>query len=180
MDLRSKKKYIQENNYACKYGVYKNFSVMKSQKLFFNENFTISPPYEYANVIVNTKHPIDVAYEFTKIGNKPVVVNTITPEFSGTDLDSCDGFLDYLMNIRTSFRKTINSFNLFPIKETEVVYAPIVHVIRNDAMRLLHPAQVGKISMITVALESDLELKPYKNSKKNHILLEKNQMFTLR
>src|SRR5437868_12488549 len=113
MDLRVRKYLVQQNIYTCKFGVYQNFPIMKSQKNFYNENFNISPPYTYANVVINTKHPIDVAYDFTKIGNKPAIVNTVTRDFSGTNLDSCEGFLDPFMNIRTSFNKTVNSFNLF-------------------------------------------------------------------
>lgn len=167
MDHRLRKYLVQQNIYTCKFGVYQNFPVMKSQKNFFNENFNMAPPYEYANVVINMKHPIDVAYEFTKIGNKPAIVNTVSKDFSGTNIDTCDGFLDPFINIRTSFNKTLNSFNLFPVKDGEAVYAPIAYIIRNDSMQLLPPGQIGKISMITVSLDSNLELKPYKNTKKS-------------
>jgi hypothetical protein len=165
MDLRVKKYLVQQNIYNCKFGIYQNFPTLKSQKNFYNENFKLAPPYEYANVSIKTNHPIDVAYEFTKIGNKPVIINTVSPNFEGTNLDSCEGFKDPLINIRTSFNKTLNSFNLYPIKGTEVVYAPQVYIIRNESMQGIHPGQIGKISIITAPLDDEIELKPLKSSK---------------
>ena len=65
-DNRVKKYMMQQNIYACKFGIFQDLPVMKSQKSFYNDDFNIAPPYEYGNVLVNTKHSIDVANEYAQ------------------------------------------------------------------------------------------------------------------
>ena len=158
MDLKQRKIFIQQNTYGCKFGIYQKLPIMKSQKNFYNENFNVAPPYEYCSVTVRHSHPIDIAYEFSQMGDKPVVVNTVSSDFNASNLDACEGFKDYNMNLRTSFVKTVNALNLFPLNGLEVVYAPRVYIIRDDVMNPIPVPNVGKMSMITVSLIDELKL----------------------
>jgi hypothetical protein len=155
MDIRNKKHLIQQNIYYCKFGIYKALPISKSQKNFFNCNLSIAPPYEYCNVDVKSIHAFDTAYEYVRSGYKPAVLNLVSQDFSGDNMNSCDGFKDEFVFIRSNINQTLTGFNLFPLKGTEVVYAPIVHIIRNDSMQMLHPTQIYKVSVVTASLKKD-------------------------
>lgn len=163
-DNRVKKYMMQQNIYACKFGIFQDLPVMKSQKSFYNDDFNIAPPYEYGNVLVNTKHSIDVANEYAQNGLNPVVVNTVSKDFTGNNLDMSEGILDAYINIRTSFNKTLNTYGLYPLNDG-VVYAQNVYIIRDDAMQFVKKEQVKKISMITVSLDKDIEYETVINEK---------------
>lgn len=155
MDHRIKKNLIQMNIYHCKYGIYKNCVVSKSEKNYYNNDYITPPPIQYCVVDVRKNHPLDVAYEYSYHGYNPVVTNIVSEEFTGNDIDSSEGMKDEYMNIRTNFNRTINVYDMFPIKEREVVYAPIVYIIRNSNMEFVNPLQLRKISMITVSIKSN-------------------------
>jgi hypothetical protein len=155
MDIRTKKNMISQNILFCKYKIYKTLPVGKTQKNFYNYNFNMAPPYEYCSVDVKPIHILDTAYEYVQNGCNPAILNLVTQEFSGDNINSCEGFRDELIFIRTNINQTINGFGLFPLTGTEVAYAPSVHIIRNDNMQLLHPNYVRKISVITAALKKD-------------------------
>lgn len=174
-DFRIKKNMIRENILACKFGIYKNLTTVRSIKCFYNDNYNIAPPFEYATVEIKMQHPIDVAYSFLKIGFKPVIINFVSYEFTGGNIESNDGIKDEMMNIRTSFNKTINplnSLNLFPLKDSEVIYAPIVYIIRNSNLQLIYPTQVCNISMITAPIKKEPELMQNNLSTSDYILIK--------
>jgi len=158
MNNQTKKFLVHQNIYACRFSIFKNLPVLKSQKNFYNENFNITPPYEYANVQVNkVSHPLDVAYEYIKMGCKPVIINTVTENFSGTNIDVCEGFIDPMINIRTSFNNTLNVSTLLPLKYGEAMYAPVAYIIRRgDNMQMLTSQQVIKISIITLVAAEEI------------------------
>ena len=157
MDIRIKKNLIQQNIYACKFGIYRGIPISKTQKNFFTYNINIAPPYEYCNVEVNNAHIIDIAYQYFKYGYRPVILNIVSEDFIGDNMNSCEGYKDELIFIRTNINQTTNGFNLFPLK-TEVAYAPIVHIIRNDNMQLVPPNQLGKISVISASIKKNPQL----------------------
>ena len=155
MDIRIKKHLISQNIYCCKFGMYKTLPIAKTQKNFFSYNLNIAPPYEYCTVEVKPTHILDTAYEYVRHGYKPAILNLVTSDFTGGNINSSEGFRDELIFIRTNINQTITGFNLFPLKGTEVAYAPIVHIIRNDNMQPLHPSQIYKLSVITASLKQD-------------------------
>lgn len=158
MDIRTKKHLISQNILYCKFGIYKTLPIGKTQKNFFSYNFNIAPPYEYCTVDVKSIHILDTAYDYVQNNYNPVILNLVTDDFTGENINSCEGFKDELTFMRTNINQTINGFNLFPLKGTEVIYTPMVHIIRNDNMQILHPSYVRKISVITAALKKDPQM----------------------
>jgi len=158
MDIRTKKRLIQDNIFACKYGIYKGLSVGRTQKNFFNYNVNMAPPCEYCNVDVRNTHILDTAYSYLCKGFKPVILNIVSDEYNGGNIYQADGFSDELIFFRTNINQTTSGFNLYPVSGSEVTYAPIVHIIRNDNLQLLHPSQISKISVITASLKKNPKL----------------------
>ena len=161
IEIQFKKKMMEENIKECKFGVYRNLPNMGSIKCFYNENYNIAPVYEYCSVEVQKIHALDVAFQCIKNEYLPVVVNFVTYEFTGGNMQSGNGIRDELINIRTSFNKTNEptmNFNHYPLRDSEVVYTKICHIIRNSNLQLLYPNQVCKISLITAPIKKEIEL----------------------
>ena len=158
MDIRAKKQLVQQNIYNCKFGIYKNFQLGRTQKNFFSGNLNLAPPYEFCSVEVMGTHPIDTAYGYHTQGFHPAVFTLVTPEFPGDNINTWEGFKDDFFFLRTNINLSFNSFNLYPLKDSEVTYAPAVYVIRNGDMQFLEPSHVFKLSVIVGSLKPNPEL----------------------
>lgn len=154
LNAKTKKGLMQHNIYECKHKTYKNLPITKSQKFFYNDNFTIAPPYKYCDVDVRPAHQLDIAYEFASNNFAPVVLNIVEPNFVSENIDSCENFKDPLINIRTNLIKCMEqSFGIFPLNEYDVLYTPVSYVIRNENLQFIAPQQLKKMSMITVSIK---------------------------
>jgi hypothetical protein len=157
MDNRAKKFLVGQNIYYCKFGVFKNLPILPSLKLFYNSNFRIDPPVAYCSVEVKAVHPLIAAREYIQNGMKPAIINLVSHDFTGGNMDASEGMKDDIMNLRTNFHRTLNSLNLYPVNSGEVVYSPIVHAIR-DEMINLNPNTIFKFAMITASVNNCPEI----------------------
>ena len=153
MNKSMKRSLIDQNVQLCKIGMYKNLPIKKTLRNVYNECFHIDPPYEYAAVDVSQNHVLDVAYEFCVNGFKPVILNIVDPQYTGGNMTSTEGFKDEIIFVRTNINLTVLDYGLYPLKGTEVTYAPMVHVIRNNNnLHVLPPNQIFRISVISTSL----------------------------
>lgn len=159
MDNKLRKHYILETMNECTNGIYNSLPIDKSQKNFFNENFNIAPPVKYCDVEVIRFHAIDISYGMVKQGLKPLLINIVMPDFSGSNLEACTGIKDECIVLRTNFFKTINTFGLYPIDFLGVVYSPVVHIVRNDSMQFLEKSNVFNVSLATFSIKPEPEIK---------------------
>ena len=163
-DPRVRKQLVNHNIWACKFGLYVDKPMRRMHKLYYDADFQLAPPFEYANVYVDHLHPIDVVYKYMLNGitSIPLIVNTVTTKFTGSESDiyNCSGLHDPLINARTSFGKNIlanGGSNMFPINPLEAVYVPDVYVIRNEYYNTLDKNNAYRVSLVNVLLE-DMEM----------------------
>lgn len=153
MDIRVKKQLVQSNIYNCKFGMYKILPIGKTQKNFYSFNFALAPPYEYCNVEVKPIHILETSYEYVKQGFKTVMLTLVDSEFTMNNNNAFEYFRDEQIFFRTNINAALLGFNLLPVKGTEALYSPIIHIIRNDNMQLLRPSDVVKVAIITASLK---------------------------
>ena len=174
MDNRAKKRLVDENIRLCKFGVYKKLTGPKSTKKFYDDNFNIAPPFEFCTVDTSMSHPLDTAYEYLCKGFKPIVVNLVSPEYTYEGTYSFTGFHDEMIYFRTNISLFLEGFSLFPLADSESLYTPTVHIIRNSDLMVLHTDEAAKckLSLITSALrsnpplvKSNLNIEDYHNTK---------------
>ena len=132
MDIRTKKFLVGQNIGACRYGQLKSLPLFLSLKNYYNSNFTLSEPTSFCDVYVKPMHSLLIAKEFANQNMNPVIVTTVTSEFTDTNITASEGMHDDIINIRTNFNRTLNAPNLYPIKGPMVVYAPCLTTIRDE------------------------------------------------
>jgi len=154
MDPRKKKFLVKETLYLCRMGIYRNLTIYKPQKNYYSDSLKFDPPHEYCIVQVKREHSLDIAYEYFKKGMRPIVINGIDENFDkeSSVVNSCEGFIDPMMNIRTSFNAIVKEFDLFPLQDYDVIYMPMTYIIRNESLHNVDINVVGKVSMITVLI----------------------------
>jgi hypothetical protein len=138
IDPRYKRTWISENLSQCKVGFYKNFTKYEHMP-FGYVNCDVQEPDNICDVRVVHEHSLDVAEifankgstNFTKQNNlNPVILNIVGKDFMASSFESSEDMRDEIINIRTGFCVCPTRSNIFPIKENQCVYTPLVPVIR--------------------------------------------------
>jgi hypothetical protein len=151
MDNRVKKHYTSQNALLCRHQALKNLPINNCEKNYYNSEFNIIDPAGICDVHVGHMHSLLFAKSFIDSGFNPVIVSLVTNNFNTISCDRSEDIYDDLINIRTNLNaNVVMSSNLFPINGPEIVYVPILHVIR-DEMLNINMNKMYKTSLILSA-----------------------------
>jgi hypothetical protein len=146
---------INQNITQSKVGTYNKILIMPCIKNSYFRNFNVSPISNVCNVKVINKHYIDIldvlllkGIQNIKKQNIPVIVQNISREFTGSNLEREEGIQDSPTLLRTNLSVACRMNDPFPIKDSEVVYLPLVTTIRDKNCQFLNYSQIFSYSLI--------------------------------
>jgi hypothetical protein len=138
-DTRHKRMFISQNITEAKSGLYQKFQKYETVPFFYVENCDPGKTDSICEVKVVHEHALDVAETYADRGHvnftkqnkmNPVVLNVVSSEFIATAFESNDDMRDDIINIRTTFCVCPQKNSVFPLKEKQCAYTPLVTVIR--------------------------------------------------
>lgn len=156
---------------ATKIHSYKMLPKYKSIKYeyFSTDKFHLSQLMNLCEVEVVNEHILDAVEQYALKGieiliNKPqlfnssllpVVVNVVSRDFKGMNLEKCEDMRDDIVLLRTTYCNTISNETKYPLKDNECMYSLLVSVIRNKNP-LVNPTflqfnDIYSMSVITVS-----------------------------
>jgi hypothetical protein len=158
LDKLAKKRFMGQTMYMfSKAGMYNCFMpyMLKSNTSAYLHNFQMPQPSEFPMVEITAEYTLDIAKEYVLKGNNPIVLNLVTKQFDGTNIEACAGIKDENINYRTNFFQTINAMSLYPLPDGRVVYSPRIFLVRDGSLGWELPANVKHIAMITASVIND-------------------------
>lgn len=162
LDKRIIQTIVRENESQCELQLYKMFPKPKSIRFVSPENPKINDPDNICEVQVIHEHVLDIVENYSVKGSfapnnewDPVIMNTVSNEFTGSNFVSGEGIRDDIINMRTSYCTSVRSKSPYPLKENQSVYSKFITVIRpknptDRFQRFLPWPQTFRVNMITV------------------------------
>jgi hypothetical protein len=138
MDIKSKKNYITQNNYQCRFGTYKNLVSFPPKKFYYDPHFNLDDDSitNICDVYIKHLHPLLLIKELRDKGLNPAVVSSVTNKYDAENLDTYEGFLDEYLLLRTNYCKTIMP-HIYPLHGPEVLYNHNLSIVRNETLNFI-------------------------------------------
>lgn len=147
-DTRSKRMFISQNITEAKSGSYQKFQKYETVPFFYIENCDPGKTDSICEVKVVYEHALDVAEAYADKGHtnftkqnkmNPAVLNVVSGEFIASSFESNDDMRDDIINIRTTFCVCPQKNGVFPLKEKQCAYTPLVTIIRPKNPKMAPP-----------------------------------------
>lgn len=159
IDDRTKKQLSNNTIYQVKNGLYKKFPAFKMVPFSYIGHYDPGIPNNICEVDIVYEHILDAVEKYAEkginysmIGLNPVIVNIVSKEFNGSNLELCQNMRDPLINIRTTFCNAVGTQPPFPTKDDECVYSKLITIIKTkNPTTFLSPQDTYRTGLITVA-----------------------------
>lgn len=157
MDSKNKKQLLSQTQYICKLGIFSNLQILRPLKRDYISDYNIEESLNFANVYIKPFHSLIIAKEFITNNITPVIMNIVSPEFTGTNImNEVDEIYDENLVIRTNYLRTVNTKeeSIYPLKNQEVILSPCVTVIKNETCQqfISNPKELYRVGVITASV----------------------------
>ena len=130
LDIRFKRSIMNQSLYQSSCGLFKEIPLFKTMTFNYVNTFNPGVPDNICEVEVINEHPIDIAEQYvekglqiTKVnGLNPIILNVVTKDFSGSNIESLENVKDELLFMRTNLSRAMITPTAYPLKETSCSY----------------------------------------------------------